>query len=312
MQPQSRLGNALIAIPYTVTSTGDAMILYHGAEFNQKESNSLLRHLGSMLAAARRLESKYAAQAKRLYAGGDNFFIIEHDGRQRQETLAQTLSGFCAYMNNCRIVSADVNVRSPLRLHDCWDDDPIASGGLKIFSSTTGLSAQQHDKLRALFSPFVDVIYPDHVHALLPREIIKRIYKSASSNALFKDLLAGRKNRLIAIGQYDVESMYHEAVWIDLTLRLRLWAIENGFDSFVYENKLEGAGEDSYVILAASQMSKLNYEYTFNKEKYLNTVLPVFQQFLQETLVDHSQRFDSASIVQHIFWAGLDPLLFWT
>ena len=117
--------------------------------------------------------------------------------------------------------------------------------------------------------------------------------------------------RQFAIGKYDVESMYHEAVWIDLTLRLRLWAIENGFDSFVYENKLEGAGEDSYVILAASHMFKPNYEYTFNNEKYLNTVLPIFKQFLQETLLDHSQRFDSASIVQHIFWSGLDPLLFW-
>lgn len=287
------------------------MILHHGAEFNQKESNPVLRHMGSMLAAARRLESKYAAQANRLYAGGDKFIIVEHDGRQRQETLAQTLSRFCGYMNNCRIVSVDVNVRSSLRLHDCWDDDPIGSGGLKIFSSCSELSLQQHDQLRAIFSPFVDVIYPDHVHALLPREKIKRIYKSASSNALFKDLLAGRKSRLVAIGKYDVESMYHEAVWIDLTLRLRLWAIENGFDSFVYENTLEGAGEDSYVILAASHMSKPNYEYTFNSEKYLNTVLPIFKQFLQETLLDHSQRFDSASIVQHIFWSGLDPLLFW-
>ena len=41
--------------------------------------------------------------------------------------------------------------------------------------------------------------------------------------------------------------MMHESVWVQLTLKLRLWALENKFDSFIYKNDDEGGGDDSYV-----------------------------------------------------------------
>ncbi len=107
--------------------------------------------------------------------------------------------------------------------------------------------------------------------------------------------------------------MYHEAVWVNLTLKFRLWTIENGFDSFVYENKNEGQGKDSYVTLLQKQISQATKKYTFNQQKYLDLVSPKIRDFMIKLgLNNGAQNTEGAiSFEPHVFWAGEDPLQFW-
>lgn len=96
-----------------------------------------------------------------------------------------------------------------------------------------------------------------------------------------------------------------------MTLRLRDWALQNGFDSFVYQNDQEGDGELTYVALTETQLEETGETYVFAKEDYLERVTPMFSGFLRHNW-EMSHRDTQAAVKQTgTFWAGFDPLSFW-
>jgi hypothetical protein len=291
------------------------MLLYRGSISTKNIKNSTLKHFGSKLAAAHRLESMFSSQSRRAFNLDDgHFHVIDYKaGSTKNESIAEAVSALCQFMSSMVIYQVNVDINNPLRLHDCWQDDPIGSGGLCIFEKNETLSASQRKSLESIFSPFKGVIYPPTVRQLVNPKTVASILKSASGNALLKDQLSQRKERLIAIGQYSKDEMFHEAVWVDLTLKLRLWALENGFDSFVYENTSEGGGEDSYVVLRHNQVENIVGKYLFDSEKYTKAISADFLAYLHSTysasLVNSTG--SKKPIVANLFWANLDPLNFW-
>ncbi len=66
------------------------MKLFHGSLMKQGIPNSILKHFGSHLAAAQRLESMFSAQEQRAYSRDDTFTVISLQGvPQRSETVEQ-------------------------------------------------------------------------------------------------------------------------------------------------------------------------------------------------------------------------------
>ncbi len=275
-------------------------------------ANCVLKHYGAMLAAARRLESKFVALECRVPIDDNASVILNEKGRVTgRKSNLQILQEFAQNMEKVVIYETEIDISSPLRLFDCWGDDPVGSGGLPIFISTPDLSPSQRKELISIFHPFTDVIYPDHVFAAYSSSQLDAITSHSAQIPFFNTLLEGRKSRLTAMGKYRPSSMHYEAVWVLLTLKLRLWSIENGFDSWIYSNNSEGAGEDSYVLLHPSQLISVKAEYRFNSAKYLDNVRPIYNEFVAKTLSEvAAQPSDGMIGVPHMLWAGLNPLMF--
>lgn len=289
------------------------MILYRGGtEHIKNRSNAILQHFGTQTAAAHRLESMFAAQYARMYNDEKQGFEVfdKRNGTLRNETVEEGLKAFCNFMEGHIISEVNADIFSPLRINDCWQDDPIGSGGLDLFKSNNFLSNRQIKSLEAIFNPFSGVIWPQHVSSLMTQKQIKDICKLSQTNQLFKNELNKRKDRLMAIGTFSPDEMYHEAVWIHLTLKFRLWAIENNYDSFVYQNIGEGGGEDSYVTLQADQILEIKTVYKFDSEKYLWTVVPIFKDFMREQLIKHNANKVTKNPIgklHYMLWAGQNP-----
>ncbi|WLQ16812.1 hypothetical protein O5O45_12875 [Hahella aquimaris] len=125
--------------------------------------------------------------------------------------------------------------------------------------------------------------------------------------------MAADVKRQQTLGIDTKDQRYYEIVWVNLSVKLRQWALENDYDSFVYENKKEGTGEDSYVTLQFRQISKPIRTYSFNSSKYMELVEPIFKKYAGAMAKHASINNKGADIpkLPHMFWAGLDPLLFW-
>jgi hypothetical protein len=287
------------------------MELFRSSKSGQKPGG-VLTHFGSMLAAAHRFESIFATQGMRTYLGGDTFILLDfYRNPVREQTLEEALKDFVAYAEQKTISKFNVEIKNPLRLTDCWMDDPIGSGGLDIFKDNHQLNPAQKKEVQKLFSPFESVVYPKDVYFRLSPEAFKTIVKTGRTNAIFKREFAKRRERSIAIGEDFNFAARHELVWIDLTLKLRSWSLSNAFDSFVYVNNSEGNGDNSYVTLNDQQVSKSLENYRFNPQKYMDIVKPMFKDYVYKIWEDSK----SAPIKKdHVdtYWAGLDPLQFWT
>lgn len=285
------------------------MLLYRGAYQKNNSLNAILKHFGTMTAAAHRLESMFAAQYTRVYYDGVFRVTNNRDRTSKIETIEESLKAFCRFMESHVISEVNADINSPLRVTDCWQDDPIASGGMDLFTSNKSLTSNQLRSLEGVFRPFKEVIYPNHVFALLTQKQIKDIFKLSQTNQLFKNELNKRKDRLIAIGKFKKDEMYHEAVWIHLTLKFRLWAIENNYDSFVYGNVGEGGGDDSYITLHPDQICETKTVYRFDSKKYESTVFPIYKDFMYEQHIKHNSKNTTLAIpiFHYLFWAGKNP-----
>ena len=286
------------------------MILFNADKGSEVSSRSVLKHLGSQLAAARRIESMFSAQELRMYRDDGMFTVCNCYGvPKRTESLDKSLALFSEFARGHTIKEYDVSISEPLTLFDCWDDDPIASGGMEIFKGNENLTCKQMEELKAIFSPFEGIIYPDSVHRLIPIKKIKELSRLGKTNEIFKSEISKRKRRLIALDSYSKDEMYHEVIWVDLTLRVRLWALDNGFDAFVYKNVSEGDGEDSFVTLQPKQTLEPVAEHVFDKEKYLDIVGPIFPEYVSR--ISKGPRESVMQTVPHVFWAGQNPVSFW-
>lgn len=233
-----------------------------------------LSHLGTLESASLRLDSIYCA-LYRIQFDGETIEHVDKTGRPvARLSFTQAAQNFAQKMKQARIWDVEINISNPLRLHDCWTDDPIGSGAMAIFQGNTQLNKRQLDELRSIFFPFEDEIYPDHVHAVYKTEDINKINRTFNANALYKRELQKRKTRLESIHPAErvAYELKHEVIWTTLTLKLREWALKQGFDSFVYENISESADKrttDSYVILKNDAVGPIKRTYIFNDALYM-------------------------------------------
>ncbi len=287
------------------------MLLYRGTETTKLGGDSTLMHFGTINAAAHRIESMFNAQSLIMFdAEADRFTVTDkRTGISKVETIDQRLIEFSKFFESHTISEFEVDIHSSLRVNDCWQDDPIGSGAMELFTGNTTLTGRQLIELEHLFSPFKRIIYPDHVHGLLSRNKIKEVIKASKSNSIFKLELKKRKDRLVAIGSFHKDEMYHEAVWVDLTLKLRLWAMKNNFDSFVYKNDGEGGGSDSYVALMANQAKDSKRKLKFDSQAYIETISPIFKDYVKQQfnqIKSHELRYSIPKML-YMFWSGKNP-----
>lgn len=284
------------------------MLLHRGSKTGQNPSG-ILKHFGSLLASAQRLESMFSHSELRMYnSRQDQFVILDSNNTPcRIDSYEETLAQFVSWMEKVNIIATDVDIKNPIRLRDIWTDDPIGSGGPDIVLGNPALTAKQRSEIKALFHPFTEVVYPDHVHQAYSEKQLKGIFKKWSPNKYFQDEFSKRKERSLSIGEDFKTAAAQEIVWMDLTFKFREWAIQNNFDSFVYENEGEDNGSDAYVTLNSQQIRRVVDTYFFDGDEYLSKVSPLFSSYMKARL---ESRGTQNPIVYDCFWSGLDPLQF--
>lgn len=225
-----------------------------------------LSHFGSLEAATHRLESIFANQIPKVLTES-GFFLFDPSGTPYAlKSEEEMFADFGRFMAKTTIHEVNLEIKKPLRLKDCWGEDPIGSGGTDLFSEDQDLPPAQIKSLRALFNPFSGIVYPDQIDdAVRKKKIhIRAIGEQIARSPLFTEELEKRKNRL---GDRYKKDHPYEVVWTDLTRRLRKWAMENSYDSFVYHNDSEGHG-DCHVPLKKNQVLEILKTYAFDPERF--------------------------------------------
>lgn len=280
--------------------------VYNADRHNVKNKNFILRHLGvSPVAAAERVEGMFAHQND--YTINFDLSVNVHSllgDFIETKTLEKHLMDFCEYVKTFSISEYALEVKNPLRLHDLWEDDPIGSGGPQVVD-TAQLTLSQQKEIQSMFFPFSDVIYPHDVLNVMSNKDIKGIKRHYASNKTFLEELNKRKARSKAIGVSFSDAQSQEIVWLDYTLKLRMWALNNGFDSFVYSNEKEGGGADTFVTLLPNQVECTQKYMRFLEDKYLAEMPCIIKDMMNG--YSHSQN----NVIDHALWGEKNPMPYW-
>jgi hypothetical protein len=287
--------------------------LFHSSFSTPEFNATAMRHFGSLTAASNRIESTFYANQFRAFNGHDKFTLCNPLGMPvGEETTATSLEKFCNHASSCFIYKHEVTIKNSLTLADKWDDDPIASGGMRIFDQS-GLSTRSLQQLKTIFYPFDNIIHPEHVHQMQDAKKLKGIKKKCMSNSFSNRELNKRKKRSLAIGIEWDKVVLHESLWVDLTMKLRLWALENNYDSFVYQNTKEGTGDNSFVCLNDNQAPAPSAVLRFDRDKYMSEIAPTFNEFLLSQGLKNMKKSNSyVGVITNMFWGGKDPVNFWS
>ncbi|MEZ8919562.1 hypothetical protein AB4536_05075 [Vibrio cyclitrophicus] len=154
-----------------------------------------------------------------------------------------------------------------LKLNDVWLDDPIGSAGIDILDVNV-LTKKQRTEVMAIFSPFIGVIYPQHVAKVYSKNDISKIYRQITRTKLGRDEMESRKYRSLSLGESWSLSKPQETIWTYLTLELRKWALSDGYDYFCYVNTHEKDGSMCYVALSDNTFGKPIARYRFDHDRY--------------------------------------------
>lgn len=214
---------------------------------------------------------------------------------------------FTKFMSEAKVFALSLEQLNPLRLIDCWDDDPIGSGALSLFGTFNAVSADQGEELKEIFHPFSNVIYPVDVHTKLAQKDIQKILLRRSKDTLFHVEFEKRRKRSKTLGENFNIAAVHELVWVDYTLKLRDWALQKKYDSFVYKSNGEVIGEDSYVTLKHNQIKNPDTVYTFDSDMYLKVAAPNYISSLKKMA---SESIGSNKIM-NTYWCGYPSDMFW-
>lgn len=287
------------------------MELYQGS-LSQKQPKGGLNHFGSLLAACQRIESLFSAQALHIF-DGKIFGIFKHNGTPVKVASPSTLySDFLEFMGKARICLYRPKLNKGLKLHDCWEDDPIGSGALCIFDDTSVISPAHMKELEALFHPFgKEILYMDVIDRKLSPKTIKAWEQAGRTNSIFKDEFEKRKNRSTVRGENWDEIKPYEVVWTHYTIKLREWALLKGYDFFHYQNDGEDEGSQSYIVLAPKSIGEPIETYAFDTVKLKDIAMPLFEgHTLREHQISKEKRKEhpnSPSLIRDTFWCGLNP-----
>lgn len=280
------------------------MELFHGS-LSKTTPKGALTFWGPLDTSIERAESLFMNHEYwRGYQDG-TFYLLDMQTEDviGTETPTETLTKFSDFMGTLNITSYELDIATPLRLVDCWEDDPIGSGAMQIFNESSGLNHRQHNEIAALFAPYTDIIYPDHVAGLSSREDIAHMFAEGQKDPVFTQELEKRRARSESLGIPFAFAADQEIVWVSLTTKLRAWALENGYDSFVYQGRHEGKALDCHVTLTDNQFIGKRQSLTFNKEAFLGDALPIFEDYLQSR---RTERFGTDA-----YWSGLKPKQYW-
>ncbi|MHA2940499.1 hypothetical protein ACXJY6_19685 [Vibrio sp. RC27] len=282
------------------------MYVYNADRKGVKNKNFAFKHLGvSPIAAAERVEGMFAHQERCSIS--EDLIVSTHDVYNRiikQQTLDQHLIEFCNYSKTFSISEYVIHANRPLRLIDLWEDDPIGSAGPKVVSHNQ-LTEQELKEVQSIFYPFTDVIYPRDIFSVMSLNDIKGIKRQHMENAFFANELKKRKYRSKAIGEDFNQAQYQEIVWLDLTFKLKNWALGKGFDSFVYSNKKEGNGEDTFVTLLPNQLEATGRTMEFIEDKYLLEMPKIISELVNSGCYKFFEE------VNHLLWGCQNPMPYW-
>lgn len=279
------------------------MNVYNADIKKSNDKNLILKHIGtSPFLAAERIEGMFAHQ--RTCSFNADLTVNIHDKFMNIISTIpfdEHIDNFCKHAKKYHITEYKMDVSKPLRLLDIWQDDPIGSAGPNLIAPNQ-LSQYQQDQVNNIFYPYKNIIYPHHVFEIISKRDVKGIIKSYSSNAIFISEFRKRKMRSSFVGEDFKAAEPYEAVWLDLTLKFRAWALENGYDSFIYSNTREGKGEDSCVTLLPKQLIKTGHILEFYEDKYLKEIPALIQNILDNK---------KYMIMNHIMWGKKNPMPYW-
>ncbi|MDN3523886.1 hypothetical protein QWY79_01230 [Halomonas sabkhae] len=282
------------------------MHVYNADRNDSKNKSFVLKHLGiSPVSAAERVEGMFAHQ--KICSIRPDLSVDVHDRSGvviETKTLEKHLVNFCNYAKQFHISEYLFQPKRPLRLVDLWEDDPIGSAGPMVVDPNE-VPISKGGGIKSIFYPFSGVIYPQEVYSKMSKNEIKRIKKSYSNNAVFKEEMGKRKARSKAIGEDFNQAQYQEVVWLDLTLKLRTWALSEGYDSFVYSNIKEGDGEDTFITLLPEQLKSTGNAFKFLEEKYLREMPLAIQEMV------NSYHDCSFELIHHALWGQKKPMDYW-
>ena len=214
------------------------------------------------------------------------------------------MQDFCEYTREFHISEYALDVKRPLRLKDLWEDDPIGSGGPDVVDAEQ-LTDSEKEEIKKLFYPFENIIYPPNIFKVMSNRDIKAIKRRYNTNPIFKTELKKRKLRSYSIGEDFRKAQFQEIVWLDLTFKLKTWALERGYDSFVYKNLKEGSGEDSFVTLHPNQVKATGKSFEFIEQKYLAEISSAIYTMVQRS------KDQSVKLQYNVLWGQQDPMRFW-
>lgn len=281
------------------------------SSLSTNKTSDVFKHFGTqMISSIHRLNSILAAQTTSQF-NGEYFFLFDVFGRPKGTcTIDDMHEKVINHFKKANIFECDLGIESSLRLEDCWQDDPIASGGLEIIPQNHSLTSQQYDEVKNIFGAFHTVIYPQSVANNLTSSELSKIKRFVRIDDLGKEQLKNRKKRSKTIGENFNSAVNHESVWIYLTLKVREWALANDYDSFVYHNKGEGHDEDAYVTLKLDHSKNNASTYVFDEDLYRKEISPIFKDQLAVTY-ELSKGKKEKYINEAMYWARQNPLRFW-
>lgn len=283
-----------------------ALTLYHAAKVHSE--NLTLKHFGSLDSSIYRAVSIFTGDMGYSFGpNGECIYMPFEDSAPQYLSHEQFIERFCEAMQQYTIKEYHLHTNKSLKLNDEWMDDPIGSGGMAIFQKNS-LSEKEQQELWAIFKPFNTPIHPGDIERKYSKKEIKQLLNKLKLNKIGKKELASRKCRARFFNEDFNHTKYQETVWIDYTLKLRNWAIQNQYDSLCYKNTEEGKGELSYVVLNNNTIKHSNRTVTFDKEKYIKLIAPIFNENTLKYLKSHAgKRIEAESIM----WANHNPSDFW-
>lgn len=288
------------------------MQLFHLGSPNLTHSETALRHFGTLQAAASRVDNMNEATVREF--NGSEFVIRNPNNTEvGRQSVNQASEQLCAVASDLFIYEYDPDIQNPLLLNDCWEDDPIGSGGTDIIDPSS-VSNDHRKNLIQLFSPITGIVYPQKARAAFSKNKCKAIKKQLESDDLSVREIQKRKRRSKALGE-DWKSVWdYELIWVWHTMQLRKFALAEGFDAFSYINHLEGTGEASFVLLKDEPTFKPKAVWVFNAEKYRDEVASQLLDSLRSLMCIHPSARKTNNDGQHIqvMWAGRCPSEFWS
>lgn len=292
----------------TSTQARQVKHYFHGGIKAALTANSLI-HMGSLHAAASRGESMFAAQEERKYGFDGKIHCFTLFGRLiKQISVEEHIEDFCKFMANFEISEFEVTSINSLVISDTWEDDPIGSGGLSLFQDNHVLNREQRQALKALFSPFEGIITPDQIVQKISHKTHKKMSTLFKRHPIYRTEMKKRIARCKALGLVEKDQVFLESVWLYYTTKLCIWAKRNGFDSFSYQNLLEGKGESSVILLPDTAMYKTEKSWSFNSDAYRTFANTHLKHYM---LLQGARNASSGqSVTTRAMWCDQDPVQF--
>ncbi|MEZ9910078.1 hypothetical protein AB4371_16705 [Vibrio sp. 10N.261.51.A3] len=267
------------------------------------DSQSLKHYSADINGAIVRAAAMFAGQNQYGY-NYDGHFSFKPDNSDQITTLTikEFISKFVESMQEVTILEFDKPTGKYLEINDVWDDDPVGSGGLSIFSRQSVMD-DEYRELEQLFYPFTSIIYPQDIYQVFSKQDVKKIHKSLNQNVLGKKELKARKFRASKVGEDWTSSKNQESVWVYYTLELRKWAIKKGYDYFKYINNQESNGAYSFIALSDNTLQKRPVSYKFDSDKFVN----VATWLLEHEMNKHNGGVD----ISNVIWCNQEPSYYW-